>query len=122
MQHTNKFLALVEEYRPQVREIDVHMVKNKITNKEQFTLVDVREDGEWITGHIPDAIHLGRGVIERDIEKNIADKGSEIILYCGGGFRSILAAYNLQKMGYTNVYSMDGGIRDWTNSGYALVE
>lgn len=118
MQHNNSFLALVEEYRPLVKETNVAAVKQKMDNKEQFTLIDVREDNEWQQGHIPTAIHMGRGVIERDIEKAIPAKDSPLILYCGGGFRSILAAYNLQKMGYTNVISMDGGMRGWMDAGY----
>jgi rhodanese-related sulfurtransferase len=121
MQHANDFLALVEEYRPLVKETDVTNVVAKLQNKENFILIDVREDHEWQQGHIPTAIHMGRGVIERDIEKSIPNKNQEIILYCGGGFRSVLSAYNLQKMGYTNVISMDGGVRDWQNSGYKLV-
>ena len=85
---------------------------------EKFHLVDVREDSEWAKGHLPNAIHLGKGVIERDIETKVPDKNAELVLYCGGGFRSALAADNLQKMGYKNVLSMDGGWRGWTESGY----
>ena len=83
-------------------------------------LVDVREDSEFAKDHLPNAIHMGKGVIERDIEQRVPDKGSEIVLYCGGGFRSALAADNLQKMGYTNVYSMDGGIRGWRDKKYPI--
>lgn len=118
MQHNNNFLALVEEYRPHVKEVDVNYVKDKLDKKESFTLIDVREDHEWNQGHIPTAVHMSRGTIERDIEKTIPNKDSTLILYCGGGFRSVLSAYNLQKMGYSNVISMDGGMRDWLNSGY----
>jgi rhodanese-related sulfurtransferase len=82
--------------------------------------VDVREESEWAKDHLPKAIHLGKGIIERDIEQRVPDTGAEIILYCGGGFRSALAADNLQKMGYTNVYSMDGGIRDWREKKFPL--
>ncbi len=121
MQHANNFLELVEEYRPLVKETNVQTVINKLDNKEEFVLIDVREDHEWQQGHLPTAIHMGRGIIERDIEKTIPNKNQEIILYCGGGFRSVLSAYNIQKMGYTNVISMDGGVRDWQNSGYKLV-
>lgn len=121
MQHANNFLALVEEYRPFVKETDVVEVAEKLKNHQDFILIDVREDNEWQQGHIPNAIHMGRGIIERDIEKTIPNKNAEIILYCGGGFRSILAGYNIQKMGYTNVISMDGGIRDWLNAGHKLV-
>jgi rhodanese-related sulfurtransferase len=120
MQHNTDFLSLVEEYRPQVQEVDIHEVKEKLDSQEKFHLVDVREDHEWQQGYIPNAVHLARGVIERDIEKVIVDKAAPIILYCGGGFRSVLSAYNLQKMGYSNIYSMDGGIRDWIMSGYEL--
>lgn len=120
MQHAVDFLKLVEEYRPLVKETDVAHVKSKLDAKDKFMLIDVREDHEWAQGHIPQAIHMGRGVIERDIEKSIPQMETEIILYCGGGFRSILAAVNLQKMGYTNVVSMDGGIKDWLNHGYKL--
>lgn len=121
MQHNNGFLNLVEEYRPLVKETDVPTIAKRLNNNEQIILIDVREDNEWDKGHIPTAIHMGRGVIERDIEKSIPDKNSEIVLYCGGGFRSILAAYNLQKMGYNNAISMDGGVRGWQEAGYKLV-
>ncbi len=121
MQHNNNFLTLVEECRPYIKEVDVDTVKQKLENKNNFTLIDVREDHEWAQGHIPNAIHLARGIIERDIEQTISDKNHEIILYCGGGYRSILSAYNLQKMGYVNVTSMAGGVRDWLNSNYKLV-
>ena len=121
MQHANNFLALVEEYRPLVKETNVVQVAQRLQNQEQLILVDVREDHEWHQGHLPGAIHMGRGIIERDIEKAIPNKNAEIILYCGGGFRSILAGYNIQKMGYTNVISMDGGVRDWLGSGHKLV-
>lgn len=120
MQHNIDFLKLVEEYRPLVKETNVPHVKTKLDNKDTFVLIDVREDHEWSQGHIPTAIHLGRGIIERDIEKIIPEKNTPIILYCGGGFRSILSAVNLQKMGYNDVISMDGGVRDWLNHGYKL--
>jgi rhodanese-related sulfurtransferase len=84
---------------------------------EQFVLVDVREESEWARGHLPGAIHLGKGTIERDVEQRVPDAGTKLILYCGGGFRSALAADNLQKMGYTNVESMDGGWKGWTEAG-----
>ena len=120
MQHNPAFLKLVEETKPRVRETTFQDVKKKLDKKEKFILVDVREDSEWARGHLPGAIHLGRGVIERDIEKAVPDKSAEVILYCGGGFRSALAADNLQKMGYTNVISMDGGWRAWTEAGFAV--
>lgn len=121
MQHNSNFLQLVEDLRPLVKETDVPTTVKRLENNEKFVLIDVREDHEWAQGHIPSAIHLSRGIIERDIEKMFPEKNTELVLYCGGGFRSVLSAYNLQKMGYTNVISMDGGVRDWINSGYKLV-
>ncbi len=118
--HPPKFLAIVDEAKTRVRECTVQDVKRKLDAGEKFTLVDVREDNEWAADHLPGAIHLGKGVIERDIEKTIPDTSTPIILYCGGGFRSALAADNLQKMGYTNVISMDGGIRGWREAGLPL--
>jgi rhodanese-related sulfurtransferase len=97
-------------------------VKKKIDSNEKFLLVDVREESEFAKDHLPGAIHLGKGIIERDVEARVPDLNSEIVLYCGGGFRSALAADNLQKMGYTNVISMDGGIRDWREKGYPLTK
>lgn len=120
MQHDLDFVALVDEVRPHIKELTVKQVKQKFDNKENFILIDVREDKEWETSRIPQAMHIGRGVLERDIAGNIKAKDQEIILYCGGGFRSALAAYNLQKMGYANVYSMDGGIRGWGEEAYPI--
>jgi rhodanese-related sulfurtransferase len=97
-------------------------VKKKIDSGEKFLLVDVREESEFAKDHLPGAIHLGKGIIERDIEARVPDLDAEIVLYCGGGFRSALAADNLQKMGYTNVISMDGGIRDWREKAYPLTD
>ena len=116
MQHNPDFLKLVEEIRPQVNELSVEQVKLKQAQHEEFTFIDVREDCEWQNGHLPQAIHIGRGILERDIGALVANKSAEIILYCGGGFRSLLAAYNLQRMGYTQVYSMDGGFSAWQAS------
>ncbi len=113
MQHDPDFEILVNEIRPQIKELTVTQVQQKFANGEQFIFIDVREDNEWSAGRIPNSIHIGRGVLERDIAANVDDKTAEIVLYCGGGFRSALAAYNLQKMGYSNVSSMDGGIREW---------
>ena len=118
--HNDNFLNLVEECRPFVKELNVNEVHHKITNNQNVKLIDVREDYEWNQGHLPNAIHISRGVIERDIDRLIPDRNSEIILYCAGGFRSILAAYNIQKMGYTNVISMSGGIKDWTCNQYPV--
>lgn len=120
-QHNPGFLKVVNDAKTRVRECTVHDVRQKQDGGDTFHLVDVREESEWAAGHLPAAIHLGKGVIERDIEKVIPDLSSEIVLYCGGGFRSALAADNLQKMGYTNVISMDGGYRGWGEAGYPLV-
>lgn len=113
MIHDPAFEALVNEIRPLIKEYTITQVRDKFANGNNFIFIDVREDHEWETSRIPNAIHIGRGVIERDIAANVSDKNTEIILYCGGGFRSALSAYNLQKMGYSNVASMDGGIRGW---------
>jgi rhodanese-related sulfurtransferase len=119
-QHAARFLKLVEDIKRRVRELTVGDVKGKLDRRETFVLIDVREESEYAKDHLPGAVPLGKGIIERDIEKRVPDTGTEIILYCGGGFRSALAADNLQKMGYTNVWSMDGGIRDWREKGYPL--
>ena len=115
--HATRFLKIVEDAKSRIRELTVADVRAKLERGEKFHLVDVREDSEWAAGHLPRAAHLGKGVIERDIEQAIPDTGAEIVLYCGGGYRSALAADNLQKMGYTNVISMDGGWRGWTQAG-----
>jgi rhodanese-related sulfurtransferase len=120
MKHSPGFLALVNDAKRRVRESNVAAVWERISRQEKFHLIDVREDNEWAKGHLPGAIHLGKGIIERDIETTIPDTGAEIILYCGGGFRSALAADNLQKMGYTNVWSMDGGFRGWKDAGLKI--
>jgi rhodanese-related sulfurtransferase len=119
-QHSPRFLKIVQDAKSRVRELSVDEVKGKRDRGEKFHLVDVREDTEWGKDHVAGAIHLGRGVIERDIEQQLPDTGAEIVLYCGGGYRSALAADNLQRMGYTNVYSMDGGIRVWRERGYPI--
>jgi rhodanese-related sulfurtransferase len=121
-QHPPRFLKIVDEAKTRVRETDVDTVKKRIDRGETFVLVDVREESEFARDHLPGAIHLGKGIIERDIEARVPDLAAEIVLYCGGGFRSALAADNLQKMGYTNVTSMDGGIRDWREKGFPLVK
>jgi rhodanese-related sulfurtransferase len=117
MQHNEGFLKLVNDAKSRVRECSVDDVAKMRARGDQFTLVDVREDNEWTKGHLPGAMHLGKGVIERDIETRIPDHRARIVLYCGGGFRSALAADNLQKMGYTNVLSMDGGFKGWQSAG-----
>jgi rhodanese-related sulfurtransferase len=99
----------------------VQATKKKLDAGEKMILVDTREESEWARGHIPNALHLGKGVIERDIEKAIPDKETTLVLYCGGGYRSALAADNLQKMGYRNVISMDGGWRGWTEAGFPTI-
>ncbi len=118
MQHTEAFEAICQDAKSRVKEITVHEVKAKLDASEQFHFIDVREDNEWNKGHADGATHLGRGIIERDIEGLIPDKAAEIILYCGGGYRSALAGDNLQKMGYTNVLSMAGGIKAWRDAKY----
>ena len=117
MHHSPQFLKLVDEAKKKVKETNVPEVKRRADAGEQFVLVDVREDNEWANGHIPGAIHLGKGIIERDIEQVVPDTSAKLILYCGGGFRSALVADNLQKMGYSNVESMDGGWRGWVTAG-----
>src|SRR4029077_19648218 len=101
-QHSPRFLKLVQEVKPRIRELTVDQVKAKLDRGEKFHLIDVREESEFAKDHLPGAVHLGKGVIERDVEERIPETGAEIVLYCGGGFRSALAADNLQKMGYTN--------------------
>ena len=121
-QHSPRFLKLVQDAKTRIRELSVDQVKAKLERGEKFHLVDVREESEWAKDHLPEAVHLGKGVIERDIEKAVPQTEALIVLYCGGGFRSALAAENLQRMGYTNVWSMDGGIRGWREKAYALVQ
>jgi rhodanese-related sulfurtransferase len=121
-QHPPRFLRIVDEARKRVQEITVDEVKAKSDRGEKFLLIDVREDNEYAKDHLPGAIHLGKGIIERDIEERVPDLKTPMILYCGGGFRSALAADNLQKMGYTQVISMDGGIRGWREKGFPLTK
>ena len=118
MQHSARFLKIVDDARKRIREVSVDDVKDKLDSGEKFLLVDVREESEYAKDHLPGATHLGKGVIERDIEVRVPNLNSAVVLYCGGGFRSALAADNLQKMGYTNVLSMDGGVRGWREKGY----
>lgn len=120
--HAERFLKLVAESKSKVRECTITDIKPRLDRGDKFYLVDTREESEWAAGHLPKAIHLGKGVIERDIEGAIPDPNAEIVLYCGGGFRSALAAENLQRMGYTNVISMDGGIRAWKDAGLPIVK
>ena len=118
MAHAQRFLALVSEAKKRVKETNVADVKRRLDAGERFVLIDVREESEWARGHLPGAIHLGKGVIERDIEQRVPDPVANLILYCGGGFRSALAADNIQKMGYNNVESMDGGWKGWLDAGF----
>ena len=115
--HPEGFVKLVNDAKTRIKQENFQATKKRMDAGEKFVLVDTREDSEWARGHIPGAIHLGKGVIERDIEKTVPDKNAMIVLYCGGGFRSALAADNLQKMGYQSVISMDGGWRGWTEAG-----
>lgn len=121
-QHAPRFLAIVEDAKKRIKETTVDEVKARLDRGDKFLLVDVREESEYAKDHLPGAIHLGKGIIERDVEQKVPNTDSEMILYCGGGFRSALAADNLQKMGYTKVISMDGGIRGWRSRGYPLVK
>jgi rhodanese-related sulfurtransferase len=121
-QHSPRFLKIVEETRKRIREVSIDEVKKKLDRKEKFLLIDVREESEYATDHLPGAVHLGKGIIERDVEARVPDQDTPMVLYCGGGFRSALAADNLQKMGYTQVLSMDGGIRGWREKGFALTK
>ena len=115
--HSPRFLQLVNDAKSRISQTSVREVKQRLDRGERFNLIDVREESEWAKGHLPGAIHLSKGIIERDVETRFPDVNAELVLYCGGGFRSALAADNLQKMGYTNVKSMDGGWRGWTEAG-----
>jgi rhodanese-related sulfurtransferase len=117
MAHSSQFLKLVQDAKSRVKETNVADVKRRMDAGEKFVLVDTREDNEWANGHLPGAVHLSKGIIERDIEQQVPDTSAKLILYCGGGFRSALAGDNLQKMGYTNVESMDGGWKGWLAAG-----
>lgn len=121
-QHAAGFLKIVEDAKKRIRETTIDDVKAKIDRGDKFVLVDVREESEFAADHLPGALHLGKGVIERDVESQVPDKDAAMVLYCGGGFRSALAADNLQKMGYKNVLSMDGGIRGWREKGFKLTK
>ena len=116
-QHSPAFLKLGQDAKIRIKECTVEDVKRRREAGERFVLVDVREESEWAAGHAAGAVHMSKGTIERDVEEKVPDKGTPLVLYCGGGFRSALAADNLQKMGYTNVISMDGGWRAWTQAG-----
>ena len=122
MDHPEGFLKLVKDAKSRIKEAGARDVKKRLDGGEKMIIVDTREDNEWARGHVAGAIHLGKGVIERDIEKAIPDREATIVLYCGGGYRSALAADNVQKMGYKNVISMDGGWREWTEAGFPTVK
>ena len=122
MKHAPAFLKIVADAKTRIRETSVEEVKRRLDAREVFTLIDVREEKEWAQGHLPGAVHLSKGIIERDIENALPGKATSIVLYCGGGYRSALAADNLQKMGYTDVTSMDGGWHGWTQAGFPTVK
>ncbi|HAF13446.1 MAG TPA: sulfurtransferase [Blastocatellia bacterium] len=117
MKHSEGFLKLVNDARTRIRELTVAETRERMSANPNAKLIDVREDNEWQLGSAAGSIHLAKGIIERDIEEKVPDKGTELILYCGGGFRSALAADVLQQMGYTNVFSMAGGWKAWQGSG-----
>jgi len=119
-QHFARFVKLVDDVRQEIAECTVADVKQRMDGEESLLLVDVREAAEYEQGHIPGAIHLGKGIIERDIEAVVPNSDTEILLYCGGGYRSALAAFNLQRMGYTHVISVDGGMRGWREAGHPV--
>ncbi|HKP38469.1 MAG TPA: rhodanese-like domain-containing protein [Pyrinomonadaceae bacterium] len=117
MKHSEGFLKIVNDAKTRIKEVTVAETRDRLTSNADAKLIDVREDNEWEAAHAAGAIHLGKGIIERDIEATAPDKSAELILYCGGGYRSALAADVLQQMGYTNVWSMAGGWKAWKESG-----
>ena len=121
-QHSPRFLQIVNDARKRIQEVTIDDVKGKLDQGEKFLLVDVREESEYAKDHLPGAIHLGKGIIERDVEERVPDLHTPMVLYCGGGFRSALAADNLQKMGYTQALSMDGGVRGWREKGFPMTK
>lgn len=122
MKHSEGFLKLVEEAKSRIREVTVEQTTSRLETGEGVRLIDVREDHEWNASHAVGAEHLGKGIIERDIEQAVPDKHCVLILYCGGGYRSAIAADALQKMGYTNVFSMAGGWKAWRDAGAPIEE
>jgi len=120
MDHSPAFLAIVDDAKSRVKEIDIEGYQKLQAAGEPLVLVDVREDNEWAAGHAAGAVHLGKGIIERDIETKVPDKSTKLVLYCGGGYRSALAADNLRKMGYTDAISLDGGMRAWQKAGLPM--
>ena len=120
MKHSPGFLAVVDEARTRVNEVDLNQTRQRLANNPDAILMDVREDKEWVSGHAAGAVHLGKGILERDIELALPEKGTEVIMYCGGGFRSVLTAEVAQRMGYTNVHSLIGGHKALVNAGWEL--
>ena len=120
MEHSSGFLAIVNEARPRVKELSVYEARTLLQTHPTAVLLDVREDHEWAKGHPIEAVHLGRGILERDIEQKIPDRDAEILIYCGGGYRSILAADSAQKMGYHHVYSVKGGYKELVSTGWPM--
>ena len=121
-QHSPQFLKLVTQAKTRIKELSAQTLKEKIDSHDELYLIDVREDHEWSSGHIPTAIHIGKGIIERDIEKTIPDIDAPIVVYCSGGFRCALVADSLQQMGYTQVYSLDKGSQGWMDAGYKFTQ
>lgn len=120
--HTPGFLKIVDEAKQHISEVTIDQVQKMLDDNRDILLVDVRETQEWVAGHIPGAVHLGKGIVERDIERIEANHDRKLVLYCGGGYRSALAGCNLMNMGYTDVSSMAGGIRAWQRAGYSIVD
>ena len=120
MIHAPGFLQLVNEARPRVREITVEEARSRLARNPQAVLMDVREDHEWAAGHAAQAVHLGKGILERDLEKTVPDRTAEILMYCGGGYRSVLTADAAQRMGYTNVFSVIGGYKALVTDGWPM--
>lgn len=120
MEHSPGFLKVVNEVKPRIREVSVAQARGRLQANSKAILVDVREDHEWTAGHAPEAIHLGKGIFERDLEKTVPDHGAELILYCGGGYRSALSADAAQRMGYTNVFSLAGGYKAMVAGGWPI--
>jgi rhodanese-related sulfurtransferase len=121
-EHSQRFLTLVDAAKKRIKEISPEILNQKMEDNEPLMLIDVREDHEWPAGHIPGAVHLGKGVIERDIEHKIPDTTTQIVLYCSGGYRCALVADALQTMGYSNVYSLETGMQGWSDAGFDLKE
>jgi rhodanese-related sulfurtransferase len=122
MKHSPEFLRIVDDAKTRIKEVDIHKVKEWLDSDKKFCLIDVREESEWAASRLPCSIHIGKGIIERDIERTIPDKNTTLVVYCGGGYRSALAAESLQKMGYTDVASMADGWRGWVAAGYEVAD